>query len=25
YRYLNFHRMGQYTSKADSVIFQEPA
>lgn len=25
YRYLNFHRMGQYTSKADTVIFQEPA
>lgn len=25
YRYLNFHRMDQYTSKADSVIFQEPA
>ena len=25
YRYLNFHRMGQYTDKADTVIFQEPA
>ncbi|MDA0148651.1 bifunctional aconitate hydratase 2/2-methylisocitrate dehydratase [Vibrio sp. LaRot3] len=25
YRYLNFHRMGQYTQKADTVIFQEPA
>ncbi|MFC1234578.1 bifunctional aconitate hydratase 2/2-methylisocitrate dehydratase [Vibrio sp. F74] len=25
YRYLNFHRMGQYTKKADTVIFQEPA
>jgi aconitate hydratase 2/2-methylisocitrate dehydratase len=25
YRYLNFHRMAQYTQKADSVIFQEPA
>ncbi|CAM3501710.1 bifunctional aconitate hydratase 2/2-methylisocitrate dehydratase [Vibrio aerogenes] len=25
YRYLNFHRMEQYTQKADSVIFQEPA
>ncbi|WP_260259886.1 bifunctional aconitate hydratase 2/2-methylisocitrate dehydratase [Vibrio intestinalis] len=25
YRYLNFHRMGQYTEKADTVIFQEPA
>ncbi|GAD78494.1 bifunctional aconitate hydratase 2/2-methylisocitrate dehydratase [Vibrio ezurae] len=25
YRYLNFHRMEQYTDKADSVIFQEPA
>ncbi|MEL7292226.1 MAG: bifunctional aconitate hydratase 2/2-methylisocitrate dehydratase [Pseudomonadota bacterium] len=25
YRYLNFHRMDQYTSKADQVIFQEPA
>lgn len=24
YRYLNFHQMGQYTDKADSVIFQEP-
>lgn len=25
YRYLNFHKMGQYTQKADTVIFQEPA
>ncbi len=25
YRYLNFHLMGQYTDKADTVIFQEPA
>jgi aconitate hydratase 2/2-methylisocitrate dehydratase len=25
YRYLNFHRMEQYTKKADQVIFQEPA
>lgn len=25
YRYLNFHKMDQYTKKADSVIFQEPA
>ncbi|MCC4819076.1 bifunctional aconitate hydratase 2/2-methylisocitrate dehydratase [Vibrio lentus] len=25
YRYLNFHKMGQYTDKADTVIFQEPA
>ena len=25
YRYLNFHRMGEYTEKADTVIFQEPA
>ncbi|WP_428771409.1 bifunctional aconitate hydratase 2/2-methylisocitrate dehydratase [Vibrio sp.] len=25
YRYLNFHRMDQYTKKADTVIFQEPA
>ncbi|OEE99520.1 bifunctional aconitate hydratase 2/2-methylisocitrate dehydratase [Vibrio crassostreae] len=25
YRYLNFHKMGQYTEKADTVIFQEPA
>ena len=25
YRYLNFHQMGQYTEKADTVIFQEPA
>ncbi len=25
YRYLNFHKMGQYTKKADTVIFQEPA
>ncbi|WPC73657.1 bifunctional aconitate hydratase 2/2-methylisocitrate dehydratase [Vibrio porteresiae] len=25
YRYLNFHLMGQYTQKADTVIFQEPA
>ncbi len=25
YRYLNFHKMGQYTAKADTVIFQEPA
>ncbi|NVD05712.1 bifunctional aconitate hydratase 2/2-methylisocitrate dehydratase [Vibrio sp. JPW-9-11-11] len=25
YRYLNFHRMDQYTEKADQVIFQEPA
>jgi len=25
YRYLNFHRMGHYTKKADTVIFQEPA
>ncbi len=24
YRYLNFHKMGQYTAKADTVIFQEP-
>ncbi|SJN54046.1 Aconitate hydratase 2 [Vibrio ruber DSM 16370] len=25
YRYLNFHKMNQYTEKADTVIFQEPA
>ncbi|EHY0956029.1 TPA: bifunctional aconitate hydratase 2/2-methylisocitrate dehydratase [Vibrio vulnificus] len=25
YRYLNFHLMGQYTKKADTVIFQQPA
>jgi len=25
YRYLNFHRMADYTKKADKVIFQEPA
>ncbi|ANQ27239.1 bifunctional aconitate hydratase 2/2-methylisocitrate dehydratase [Vibrio natriegens] len=25
YRYLNFHKMEQYTQKADTVIFQEPA
>ncbi|WP_273857544.1 bifunctional aconitate hydratase 2/2-methylisocitrate dehydratase [Photobacterium sp. GSS17] len=25
YRYLNFHLMEQYTKKADTVIFQEPA
>ncbi|UHJ59788.1 bifunctional aconitate hydratase 2/2-methylisocitrate dehydratase [Vibrio furnissii] len=25
YRYLNFHRMSDYTEKADTVIFQEPA
>ncbi|WP_159739321.1 bifunctional aconitate hydratase 2/2-methylisocitrate dehydratase [Vibrio atypicus] len=25
YRYLNFHKMGQYTEKADTIIFQEPA
>lgn len=25
YRYLNFHLMSDYTSKADTVIFQEPA
>ncbi|MBY7873024.1 bifunctional aconitate hydratase 2/2-methylisocitrate dehydratase [Vibrio fluvialis] len=25
YRYLNFHRMSEYTKKADTVIFQEPA
>ncbi|CAH0527102.1 bifunctional aconitate hydratase 2/2-methylisocitrate dehydratase [Vibrio hippocampi] len=25
YRYLNFHRMGEYTAKAETVIFQEPA
>ncbi|RQW63836.1 bifunctional aconitate hydratase 2/2-methylisocitrate dehydratase [Vibrio viridaestus] len=25
YRYLNFHKMDQYTQKADTVIFQEPA
>ncbi|NVC93460.1 bifunctional aconitate hydratase 2/2-methylisocitrate dehydratase [Vibrio natriegens] len=25
YRYLNFHKMDQYTEKADTVIFQEPA
>ncbi|MDN3681509.1 bifunctional aconitate hydratase 2/2-methylisocitrate dehydratase [Vibrio tapetis subsp. quintayensis] len=25
YRYLNFHQMGEYTEKADTVIFQEPA
>jgi aconitate hydratase 2/2-methylisocitrate dehydratase len=25
YRYLNFHRMSDYTKKADTVIFQEPA
>ncbi|HHC6672819.1 TPA: bifunctional aconitate hydratase 2/2-methylisocitrate dehydratase [Vibrio parahaemolyticus] len=25
YRYLNFHKMEQYTEKADEVIFQEPA
>lgn len=24
YRYLNFHKMEQYTKKADEVIFQEP-
>ncbi|WP_264403734.1 bifunctional aconitate hydratase 2/2-methylisocitrate dehydratase [Vibrio owensii] len=24
YRYLNFHKMEQYTKKADNVIFQEP-
>ncbi|EJB8414686.1 bifunctional aconitate hydratase 2/2-methylisocitrate dehydratase [Vibrio vulnificus] len=24
YRYLNFHLMGQYTKKADTVIFQQP-
>ncbi|MDN3609081.1 bifunctional aconitate hydratase 2/2-methylisocitrate dehydratase [Vibrio ostreicida] len=24
YRYLNFHKMEQYTEKADTVIFQEP-
>ncbi|MCG7488825.1 bifunctional aconitate hydratase 2/2-methylisocitrate dehydratase [Vibrio sp. Of14-4] len=24
YRYLNFHKMEEYTKKADSVIFQEP-
>jgi len=24
YRYLNFHKMGDYTEKADTVIFQEP-
>ena len=25
YRYLNFHKMAEYTKKADDVIFQEPA
>ena len=25
YRYLNFHRMEQYTKKADDVIIQQPA
>ncbi|WED22378.1 bifunctional aconitate hydratase 2/2-methylisocitrate dehydratase [Vibrio sp. JC009] len=25
YRYLNFHKMSQYTDKAEQVIFQEPA
>ncbi|ENC6729471.1 bifunctional aconitate hydratase 2/2-methylisocitrate dehydratase [Vibrio navarrensis] len=25
YRYLNFHLMEQYTKKADTVIFQQPA
>jgi aconitate hydratase 2/2-methylisocitrate dehydratase len=25
YRYLNFHKMAEYTDKADTVIFQEPA
>ncbi|MCL9781065.1 bifunctional aconitate hydratase 2/2-methylisocitrate dehydratase [Vibrio sp. S4M6] len=25
YRYLNFHKMADYTKKADTVIFQEPA
>ncbi|MGR5064876.1 bifunctional aconitate hydratase 2/2-methylisocitrate dehydratase [Photobacterium sp. DNB22_13_2] len=25
YRYLNFHRMAQYTEKADDVIIQQPA
>ncbi|MGF1909000.1 bifunctional aconitate hydratase 2/2-methylisocitrate dehydratase [Vibrio kasasachensis] len=25
YRYLNFHKMEEYTNKADDVIFQEPA
>ncbi|MUL11562.1 bifunctional aconitate hydratase 2/2-methylisocitrate dehydratase [Aliivibrio fischeri] len=25
YRYLNFHKMGAYTEKADTIIFQEPA
>ncbi|HAS6387905.1 TPA: bifunctional aconitate hydratase 2/2-methylisocitrate dehydratase [Vibrio vulnificus] len=25
YRYLNFHLMGQYTKKADTVIFKQPA
>ena len=25
YRYLNFHKMAQYTDKADTVILQEPA
>ncbi|HCG6158095.1 bifunctional aconitate hydratase 2/2-methylisocitrate dehydratase [Vibrio parahaemolyticus] len=25
YRYLNFHKMEEYTKKADEVIFQEPA
>jgi aconitate hydratase 2/2-methylisocitrate dehydratase len=25
YRYLNFHKMAEYTEKADTVIFQEPA
>ncbi|MGF1699991.1 bifunctional aconitate hydratase 2/2-methylisocitrate dehydratase [Photobacterium makurazakiensis] len=25
YRYLNFHRMDQYTKKADDVIVQQPA
>ncbi|EKO3948475.1 bifunctional aconitate hydratase 2/2-methylisocitrate dehydratase [Vibrio fluvialis] len=25
YRYLNFHRMSDYTKKADTVIFREPA
>ncbi|WP_070962308.1 bifunctional aconitate hydratase 2/2-methylisocitrate dehydratase [Vibrio sonorensis] len=24
YRYLNFHKMSEYTKKADTVIFQEP-
>jgi aconitate hydratase 2/2-methylisocitrate dehydratase len=25
YRYLNFHKMEQYTKKADNVIIQQPA